>query len=102
MHSGPLIAWWRAQKSMDPRLPPQGIRCSPATSLVVQWLSLRAPNAWGLGSIPDWGTRSHVPQLRPVTVTYILKKEKKGQPSLSSLHTREGGVFYKAGCTSIY
>ena len=27
------------------------------TSLVVQWLRLHAPNAGGLGSIPDWGTR---------------------------------------------
>ena len=34
------------------------------TSLVVQWLRLRASNAGGLGSIPGQGTRSHVPQLR--------------------------------------
>ena len=34
------------------------------TSLVVQWLRLRAPNAGGLGSIPGQGARSHVPQLR--------------------------------------
>ena len=34
------------------------------TSLVVQWLRLRAPNAGDLGSIPGQGTRSHVPQLR--------------------------------------
>ena len=33
------------------------------TSLVVQWLRLRAPNAGGPGSIPGQGTRSHVPQL---------------------------------------
>ena len=44
------------------------------TSLVVQWLRLRAPNAGGLGSIPGQGTRSHMlqlrvhmPQLRPGT-----------------------------------
>ena len=30
------------------------------TSLVVQWLRLRAPNAGGLGSIPGQGTRSHM------------------------------------------
>ena len=30
---------------------------------VVQWLRLHVPNAWGLGSIPDWGTRSHVLKL---------------------------------------
>ena len=34
------------------------------TSLVVQWLRLHAPNAEGLGSIPDPGTRSPMPQLR--------------------------------------
>ena len=33
------------------------------TPLVVQWLRLCAPNAGGLGSIPDEGTRSHRPQL---------------------------------------
>ena len=34
------------------------------TSLVVQWLGLCAPNAWGPGSIPGQGTRSHAPQQR--------------------------------------
>ena len=34
------------------------------TSLVVQWLKLRAPNTGGPGSIPGQGTRSHVVQLR--------------------------------------
>ena len=34
------------------------------TSLVVQWLRLSAPNAGGLGSIPDQGTRSRMPQLK--------------------------------------
>ena len=41
------------------------------TSLVVQWVRLHAPNAGGPGSIPGWGTRSHMhaaivrmPQLR--------------------------------------
>ena len=34
------------------------------TSLVVQWLRLHAPNAGGLGSIPDQGTRSLRPQLK--------------------------------------
>ena len=29
-----------------------------------QWLRLHAPDAGGPGSIPDRGTRSHVPQLR--------------------------------------
>ena len=30
------------------------------TSLVVQWVRLRAPNAGGPGSIPDQGTRSRM------------------------------------------
>ena len=34
------------------------------TSLVVQWLRLRAPNAGGWGLIPGQGTRSRMPQLR--------------------------------------
>ena len=34
------------------------------TSLVVQWLRLCAPNAWGPDLIPGQGTRSHLPQLR--------------------------------------
>ena len=38
------------------------------SSLVVQWLQLHAPNAQGLGFIPDEGTRSHMLQLRPSTV----------------------------------
>ena len=29
------------------------------TSLVAQWIRLRAPNAGGSGSIPGQGTRSH-------------------------------------------
>ena len=32
--------------------------------LVVQGLRLRTSNAGGLGSTPDLGTRSHMPQLR--------------------------------------
>ena len=31
--------------------------------LVVQWLRLQSPSAEGPGLIPDWGTRSHIPQL---------------------------------------
>ena len=34
------------------------------TSLVVQWLRLRAPNAGSPGSIPGQGTRSRMPQLK--------------------------------------
>ena len=31
---------------------------------MVQGLRLHAPNAGGPGSIPGWGTRSHMPKLR--------------------------------------
>ena len=34
------------------------------TSLVVQWLGLRIPNAGDPGLISGWGTRSHMLQLR--------------------------------------
>ena len=39
-------------------------KCEIETSLVVQWLRLRAPSAGGLGSIPAQGTRFHMLQLR--------------------------------------
>ena len=35
---------------------------SLGTSVVVQWLRLWAPNAGCHGSIPDWGTKSHMLQ----------------------------------------
>ena len=31
---------------------------------MVQWLRVQAPNAGGLGLIPDQGTRSHMPKLK--------------------------------------
>ena len=34
---------------------------TPGTSLVAQWLRLRAPNTGGPGSIPGRGTRSYIP-----------------------------------------
>ena len=40
---------------------------------MVQWLTLWAPNAGGLGSVPGQGTRSHMQQLKLGTV----KKKKK-------------------------
>ena len=36
------------------------LKLSRGTSLVVQWLRLRAPNAGGPGLIPGQGTRSHM------------------------------------------
>ena len=37
--------------------------CRRGTSLVVQQLRFWSPNTGGLGSIPGWGTRSHIKQL---------------------------------------
>ena len=42
----------------------QIIRNAWGTSLVVQWLKLRASNAAGRGSIPAQGIRSHMPHLK--------------------------------------
>ena len=46
---------------------PHDRRLWQGTSLVVQWLSLHAPNAGGLGLVPSQGTRAHMPQLRVLT-----------------------------------
>ena len=46
------------------------------TSLVVQWLGLRVPNAWGPVSIPGQGARSHMPQLRVRMPSGTTKKLK--------------------------
>ena len=52
-------------------------------SMVVQWLTLHAPNAGGLGPITGQGARSHMPQLKiPSAATKIQhsrKKKKKEQ-----------------------
>ena len=55
------------------------------TSLMVQWLRLRAPDAGGLGSIPGQGTRSHMPQLRPDAALPPLLPTKKGSLALQPL-----------------
>ena len=58
---------------------------SGGTSLAVQWLGLRTPNAWGSGLIPGWRTRSCMPQLKILPTTTetqhsqikFLKKQKQ-------------------------
>ena len=51
------------------------------TSLVVQSLWLQAPNAGGLSSIPSWGTRSHIPQVKiPRATTNTWCGEGNGAP----------------------
>ena len=44
---------------------------------MVEGLRLQPPNAERLGSIPDQGTRSHMPRLRPGAATNIKKKNVK-------------------------
>ena len=55
------------------------------TSLVVQWLRLRAASAGGLGSIPGQGTRPHMPQLQiPRAATknlHVVTKECLNAPT---------------------
>ena len=50
--------WYQTSKWPHSEVHQQG------ASLVVQWLSIHAPNTGGLGSIPSQGTRSCMPQLR--------------------------------------
>ena len=62
------------------------LRVSLGTSPVVQWLRLRAPNARGLGLIPDQGIRSLMPQLRACVLQLKIphaatKKKKKKDPT---------------------
>ena len=63
-----LLALWlqdgfvRAERARGDRR--KAIAHAKGTSLVVQWLRFRAPDAGGLGLIPRQGTRSHMPQLR--------------------------------------
>lgn len=46
------------------------------TSLVVQWLTLWASNARGLGSVPVWEARSHMPQIK---ILYAVTKDQRSQ-----------------------
>lgn len=56
----------RLEDTMSSRIRTQSLdgnyilRHQLGTFLVVQWMRLHAPNAVVLGSIPGWGTRSHV------------------------------------------
>ena len=55
------------------------------TSLVVRWLRLDAPNAGDPASIPDQGTRSHMPQLKiPSATTKTQHRQINKQNFLSN------------------
>ena len=64
------VSWWCfGQHTQILLFDPQGLPlpCLPLKCLsspVAQWLKLHGPNAVHPGSIPDQGTRSHMPQLK--------------------------------------
>ena len=71
------------------------------TSLMVQWLRLCAPNAGGLGSIPDQGTRPHLLQL-----TILCTSTKKNKIPCAATKTQCNQVnkcflnsFTQKGCS---
>ena len=74
-------------------------------SLVVQWLRLKAPNA---GSIPGQGSRSHMPQLKILSVaakTWCSQTNKKknffkGREGVQSSFKRELSFWIKCLETS--
>ena len=55
---------------------------------MVQWLRFRVPKAGGPGSIPDQGTRCHMPQLRANVATHT--------------HTQKGGSMLSLARSSCY
>ena len=61
------------------------------SSLMVQWLRLSAPNAEDLGSIPGWGTRSHMWLLKILRATSKTQhgQTNKWEPSTSQICTTE-------------
>ena len=54
---GPALRMGRSSRPLQKIYPSE-------TSLMVLWLRLHVPNAWGPGSIPSRGTRFHMLQLR--------------------------------------
>ena len=46
---------------------------------MVEYLRLQAPNAWGLGLIPDQETRSHMPELK---ILHVIRKTQHSQIKL--------------------
>ena len=54
------LNWWRGGEGM---LTERNESVSDKGLFWVQWRRTHVPNAGGLGLIPGWGTRSHIPQL---------------------------------------
>ena len=69
VHHGQLV--WNGVRSLSRLM-------EYRTFLVVQWLRLCTPSAGGPGSIPDQGTRSCLPQWRPM-ILHVASKTRHGQ-----------------------
>ena len=74
-------------------------RTVAGTPLVVQWLRLHAPNTGGLGSIPVWGTRSHMQQLKMLHIYDTVQPKTK--PNKKQTRIKQvpycsyfNGIFY--------
>ena len=63
------------------------------TSLVVQWLRLRAPNAGGTSSILAQRTRFHMPQLR---VRMLQRRSKNRSAATKPRHSQINKYFKKS------
>ena len=61
-----------------------------ATSLVVQQPRLCTPNAWGPGSTPAQGIKSHMPQLR-----VRMLRVKIGRAKTKTQHNQINKYFFK-------
>ena len=64
------------------------------TSLVVQWLRLRASTVGGMGSIPVWGTKIPHAAQRVAKKIEEKKKPHKMLKSLNALFGEVTGTFY--------
>ena len=74
-------------------------RTVAGTPLVVQWLRLHAPNTGGLGSIPVWGTRSHMQQLKMLHIYDTVQPKTKANKKQTRIKqvpycSYFNGIFY--------
>lgn len=74
-----------APRDFSPYLPPVE-KQTPGLPLVVQWSRIRAPNAWGAGSIPT--RRTKIPQAAPCSQN--IKKKKKQTPVIRAVQALAG------------
>ena len=67
------------------------------TSLVVQWLRLRAPNAGGPGLVPGQGTEAHRLQLRIPFATRKVRDPAESNKEIIHILKKETAHSYIAG-----